>query len=185
MIPLTDWLVLGAIGLIWLVLLFVPNLLQHWAYEHAEQIRLGMNLGPRGGYVFAALRGFVIGLIGVIPILLLYSPTMRLIDAISQLPRSTARTVLGTVFILMTAGTLVTVRVKYLRGYAVLEIMFGLAAAVQTMQSLQDTVSPVQLVGIVASVYLIIRGLDNFKKDVDARRERARVPQGVAGSTSP
>jgi hypothetical protein len=62
--------------------------------------------------------------------------------------------------------------VKYLRGYAVLEVLFALFMTYQTMSRTNDMITPVQALGLMASVYLLIRGFDNYKKDLDERNKK-------------
>lgn len=42
----------------------------------------------------------------------------------------------------------------------------------QTMSRTNDMITPVQALGLMASVYLVIRGFDNYKKDLDERKKK-------------
>ena len=59
----------------------------------------------------------------------------------------------------------------------ILEIAFALAVAAQTMYGLKEEIEPPQILGCLSSLYFLIRGLDNFKKDFDTR---AKVKSGKA-----
>ncbi len=170
MIPLTDWLVLCATGILWVALLTLPSGISRWVEMRTADLRFGLDPATKRGRlgiisIQEVLRLVVgSGLMG-----LSYWPIMTVISAVKAMPRSTARTVLGTAFVVIAGLLLFAVRVKNLRAYAVVEMVFALIVAAQTMNSLGDTVSPIQLVAVAAAVYLLVRGMDNFKRDWDAR----------------
>jgi len=74
-----------------------------------------------------------------------------------------------------TALLLFTLKIKYLRGYSVLEVIFALTVTYQTMSSTADLITPTQALGLLTSVYLLIRGIDNFRKDLDERKDNVQV----------
>lgn len=86
--------------------------------------------------------------------------------------RPVVRTVLGTVFIVLLSSGLFFLKVKNLRTYACLEIVFAATVAAQTMYGLRDEIDGLQALGLLTASYLLIRGLDNFKKDLDERRAK-------------
>jgi hypothetical protein len=86
----------------------------------------------------------------------------------------------GTILIATLAGSLFAVKVRHLRSYATLELGFAVVLAAHTMWNLTDVIEPVQALGLLTAAYLIVRGLDNFKKDLDARRSQAEVNHPVA-----
>ncbi len=84
-----------------------------------------------------------------------------------------ARVVLGTFLIVLLSGILFVVKLRWLRAYAVLELLFAVSVTGGTMYTLGDEIQPVQVLVLPASAYLLIRGLDNFKKDLDERKRKA------------
>lgn len=67
------------------------------------------------------------------------------------------------------AAGLFTIRIHRLRSYAVIEIAFGLATCWDTIARSGNYIDPLKL---GTSVYLMIRGLDNMRKDIDERKRR-------------
>jgi len=59
------------------------------------------------------------------------------------------------------------VKSRWLRTYASLEICFAVLVVSSTMAKLGDEIAPLELLQIGAGGYLIVRGLDNFKKRSD------------------
>ena len=49
MIPLTDWLVLGATGILWLAVLALPNVISRWIEMRTSEVTFGLNRETRGG----------------------------------------------------------------------------------------------------------------------------------------
>jgi hypothetical protein len=80
---------------------------------------------------------------------------------------------IGTPVILLLGALLFFIKVRSLRWYAVLELVFAIVVAAQTIAGFDEQISPTQLLGFMAGAYLVIRGLDNFKKDWDARKASA------------
>ena len=106
-------------------------------------------------------------------------------ELLPELAGPIVRMVFGTIFVILMAALLFALKVVRLRIYALLEIAFGVTATGQTTYGLKDVISPIQLLTILTSAYLLIRGLDNFKKDSDARKERkahARAQESESSS---
>jgi hypothetical protein len=82
------------------------------------------------------------------------------------------RTIGGTAMLLVVAVLLFSLKVTYLRGYAVLEGAFAVASAHHVLSGLADTIQSMELLTLLGSAYLMIQGLDNFKQDMDERRGR-------------
>jgi hypothetical protein len=61
-------------------------------------------------------------------------------------------------------------KMKYLRAYAIGEVLFGVIAAGLTMYSLSNDISIAQVPIFFTSAFLLVRGLENFTKDRDARK---------------
>jgi hypothetical protein len=76
----------------------------------------------------------------------------------------------GTVLVSSVAGALFYLKVNYLRIYSLFEISFALTLSARTMWRLGDEIDAMEALEIMTAAYLVIRGLDNFKKDLDARR---------------
>jgi hypothetical protein len=89
----------------------------------------------------------------------------------------------GTILVSSVAGALFFVKVNYLRIYSLLEISFALTLAARTIWRLGDEIDALEGLEIMTAAYLVIRGLDNFKKDLDARRAVADSSTIVAGRT--
>ena len=88
---------------------------------------------------------------------------------IPRLSGAYSRVIVGTVVVMVLSCLLFIMKVKALRWYALVELIFALTVSATTLYSLNDVESPLRLVGIGTAIYLIIRGLDNFKKDLDER----------------
>jgi hypothetical protein len=78
--------------------------------------------------------------------------------------RPVFRTVFGTFLIFYTACGLSLLKGANLLVYACVEIAFSLSIAAQTMYNLMDEIAPIQLLSIVAAMYLFVRGLDDVDK---------------------
>jgi len=92
--------------------------------------------------------------------------------AVHDLGRPIARTVLGSVLLLFLSSLLFWLKVTALRIYAYLEMAFALVVSAQSMYSLGDVVEPIRLFGLLTAIYFMVRGMDNFKKDLDERRKQ-------------
>jgi hypothetical protein len=79
---------------------------------------------------------------------------------------------MGSAVLMMVTVALVmfTVKVHALRVYAVIELLFAIAVLVQAIGAISKDADTAQTLTLIAGVYLLIRGMDNFKKDMDARR---------------
>ena len=97
------------------------------------------------------------------------------------------RTLFGTLFVLALARGLFFVKVHHLRTYACMEILFATGMAAKTMHDMKAEIPPVDMLTIGTSAYLVIRGMDNYKKDLDTRKVStqaqpvATVGVGMAG----
>jgi hypothetical protein len=110
----------------------------------------------------------VIGGLILIPILAFF---VRLVQVyLSSMRSGAARSICGTIVILIVSAILFRVKVTDLRTYAILECAFAMTACFMTMKGMADQVQPVQLLALATSAYLVIRGMDNFKKDLDERK---------------
>jgi hypothetical protein len=78
------------------------------------------------------------------------------------------KVVTGTVFIATSATVLFWLKIKELMVYAVMEITAALFLAGQTMAGLRDNIAPVEMLTLLTSAYLVVRGLDNFRNGVTA-----------------
>ena len=71
------------------------------------------------------------------------------------------------------------------RYYALLEIGFGIAFSASTLYKLQDQIRTADAAVLGTAIYLLIRGFDNFKKDLDERRKRkAKEPIQVTATSA-
>lgn len=91
----------------------------------------------------------------------------------------------GTILVSSVAGGLFFLKVSYLRIYSLLEIGFALTLSARTMWNLGDEIDPMEALGIMTAAYLVIRGLDNFKKDLDARRSHAGIAEDSSAQVQP
>ena len=103
--------------------------------------------------------------------------------AARRLPTTFPRVVFGTLFVAALAGALFVVKDRWLRVYASMEVAFALLFVGHTMRMLGDEIAPLEILQIGAGGYLIVRGLDHFKKGLDARREKEKPPEG--GESNP
>ncbi len=92
------------------------------------------------------------------------------VPAVTEARPETLRTYVGTSFVIAVACGLFALKVLALRIYALIEIVFAIAICLQTMSGMTDVISHVQAFGIATSAYLLVRGLDNFKKGLDERK---------------
>jgi hypothetical protein len=86
------------------------------------------------------------------------------------MPATSQRVLSGCVFILTAAGLLFFLKVKAPRYYALLEISFAILFAAATMYKMNDQIEPSDAAVIGTAIYLLIRGMDNFRADLIARR---------------
>lgn len=89
---------------------------------------------------------------------------------ISAAPSPLIRMIFGTVSIGIVSIVLFSIKVFALRIYAILEIAFSVCVAAHTMYRLNDRIEPSELIILVTTVYLMIRGMDNFMKSNDERK---------------
>jgi hypothetical protein len=59
--------------------------------------------------------------------------------------------------------------------YAILEILFAVAVCAGTLYGLDDPGGVLRLIGVGSSIYLLVRGFDNFAKGRSERKERAEA----------
>jgi hypothetical protein len=90
-------------------------------------------------------------------------------SALSRSPREYLRVGVGTVVVFLFSSLLFQLKVRKLRTYAYLEVIFALAVCAQTLKTMGDTIQPIQMFGLMTSSYLIIRGFDNLRKAREAR----------------
>ena len=50
-----------------------------------------------------------------------------------------------------------------------------------TLGRLKDTISPVEALTLIASAYLLIKGMDDYKKDRDERKKKEHPRLEAAG----
>jgi len=81
------------------------------------------------------------------------------------------RTELWASMIILFSLMLYGLKLKALLVYAIVEIFFALIVCVNTIAPMGNYVEPVQIVGLFTSVYLVVRGLDNLSKGVQARNK--------------
>jgi hypothetical protein len=81
------------------------------------------------------------------------------------------KVVTGTVFIATLATVLFWVKLKRLFVYAVMEIAAALFLAGQTMARLKDDVAPIEMLTLLTSAYLVVRGLDNLRNGMTAQKK--------------
>lgn len=95
-----------------------------------------------------------------------------------NLPSPIIRSWVGTTAVLIAAGLLFLLKSKALRYYAYAEIFFGIVVTSRTMSAMHDEVSPSDLLLIGTALYLLIRGMDNFKTDyLNRSNATSSVPQ--------
>lgn len=86
--------------------------------------------------------------------------------------RVLVKTTFGTLAVILLASGLFYVKIAALRLYAIVELMFALVMALKGIRDLRSDVLSPDMLAIGSSAYLIIRGLDDLKKDFDERRSR-------------
>lgn len=84
----------------------------------------------------------------------------------------------GTAAVFLLAAWLFRLKIRRLRWYALLEISFGLVATEQAITRLADRIQPVDVLTLLTSAYLLIRGMDNFKKDMEERKKKVAEQAG-------
>jgi hypothetical protein len=87
------------------------------------------------------------------------------------------RCVFGTLLIIALAFILFVLKQKALRAYAIIEILFGIALAAQSMYGLADVVEPLRLFGVISGVYFLVRGFDNLRRHFDERSSPPSEPK--------
>jgi hypothetical protein len=93
-----------------------------------------------------------------------------------------ARIAFGTLAVIVAAWILVDYKKEDLRGYALIELAFGVLVAVHTMSGLNDVIAPADTLGIVAAVYLMVRGFDNLLKALSEKGAREKPAEASSGS---
>lgn len=91
----------------------------------------------------------------------------RLLD----LKSGAVRSLFGMVLVGIAAFILFRMKVAWLRGYAVIEMLFASVFSARTLFLLTDQINPVESLTVMAGIYLMVRGMDNFKKDLDERKK--------------
>jgi hypothetical protein len=162
-IPLTKWLVWAVVAIAALGFLGALSAAQTYINDKRK---------AKGGNRLETIALFI-GLILVGAVGRLIWVEISLSDVADWLQFQTgslSRIVLGTGLVITLAVVLFIVKIIRLRFYAVIEILFAIFGTVHTMSKLKDVIEPVELLTIFTAVYLLIRGLDNFKKDLDERK---------------
>ncbi len=80
------------------------------------------------------------------------------------------KVVTGTVFIAALATILFWLKIKSLLIYAAMEIFAALVLAVHTMAGLRDNVAPIEMLTLLTSAYLVVRGLDNLRNGLKVEK---------------
>lgn len=104
-----------------------------------------------------------------------------------QLPKLDSiyqRVILGTISVVVFSSVLFLLKVEGLKYYSILEILFAIAFCASTLYSLNDVESPFRLIGVGSAVYLIIRGLDNYRRYLIEREEAERKELAKAATTT-
>jgi hypothetical protein len=90
---------------------------------------------------------------------------------ITELPRG-PRVFLGLYMSVGVALALFRVRSLNLRVYAILEIAFALAGTGHILYTMKDEgPTDSEILGAMAGAYVLIRGIDNFTRDLEVRRD--------------
>jgi hypothetical protein len=166
-IPLTDSFVTLISALIFAIDLFLLTAFSFAAYHLWQQRRY---LLPHG--IFTRILYPLRPLLGVIVCPLLIVVLRRLQIVIPGISHPAARIWIGTFVVLLLSLLLFVAKIKLLRYYAILEGIFAVGVCVQTLSTMRDQIQPAQSFALLTSAYLIIRAMDNFKKDWDARRAK-------------
>lgn len=95
---------------------------------------------------------------------------------VSRMPQSHARVDLGLIVVAIFAGLLFRLKVAQPIVYGTLEGAFGFASCRYSLAHMSetDTFTPPILIVLFTSIYLMIRAVDNIKRGLDERREKAR-----------
>lgn len=80
---------------------------------------------------------------------------------------SVQRTALGTIWLISASVLMFVVKRHFLRFYALIEIAFGVVVAIDTMTQLKDVIGALEVLKIMASMYLLTGGFENY---MDARK---------------
>jgi len=105
----------------------------------------------------------------------------RPLGVIFDMPNGIVRTGLGTIVVAVVGGAFFFLKVSALRVYSFIELLFAAGLTIFTLDRLHNTATPFEVLSLMSSVYLFIRGMDNLKKDVD---ERARLLPQLRGRLS-
>ena len=181
MIPLTAMLVgglilfLAALAIPLTVVLFIATALRDngvldhritiWTYRDARRA----TINPAGWPFWA--RGALVALTTTLWIAVWQGWTLA-----DRLPTALPRTVLGTALIVGLGSGLFVLKIRRLRVYAIVEITFAILLSAGTMYRMTDRVAPFELAALMAAVYVLIRGMDNLKKDLDTRSAEKAKP---------
>jgi len=166
MIPLTDQLVLVATIVLWcsvfLIVVGLEGMVERWWTRKGHASLSG------NGFILLAVPFFTAGFVA-----------LAFEEYAGQVPTPFLRVVLGTMFVSALAAALFVVKGRWLRVYAAMEIAFALLVVGHTMRLLGDQIAPIETVQLVTGGYLIVRGLDNFKKGLDAAKEENGRPKAA------
>ncbi|MCP3105552.1 hypothetical protein LZ198_42580 [Myxococcus sp. K15C18031901] len=117
------------------------------------------------------------------------SPSPPLITKEELRTRMIRATVFGSLILICAGVYLFTLRTHYRIIYGGIEVVFAIIAAIAAMVDLLDTEGATKWIGIGASIYLIVRGLDNIEQGWTKRREllelSARASDSEAPATTP
>jgi len=98
--------------------------------------------------------------------------TGAVMKALQAAPPAATRTIVGLVMILALAGVLFWLKVKLPIFYGSVEILAAAVLAASTMYfELQDDIAAYQALKLLTAAYLFVRGFDNLRTGLKARRE--------------
>jgi len=157
MIPLTFWttqtakIVVSAVAITYALVFILSGWMHGGHYDEPEQAKV-CKARSRRDY----LIGVGLALVAAIAIELLIVP----------------KVIAGTLCVLLGAGILFVFKIRTLRLYAALELIFAVSITIKTIAGLKDAVVPTELLTLLVSAYLVIRGLDNMHKALESRKNQ-------------
>jgi hypothetical protein len=93
-----------------------------------------------------------------------------------RVPPDWLRVYAGTAMLVVCALALFYLKRVWLQAYAIVEIAFAAVVATNTMRELKNVIEPIEGLGLLGAMYLLVSGFENLR---EARREaKEKPPEG-------
>jgi hypothetical protein len=91
--------------------------------------------------------------------------------AVRRMAPSTSRVVLGTVVALVCGILLFTLKIRRQIIYGTMEAIFAVGSCAFSLAHMGENLTGAAFIGLISSIYLMIRAMDNIKKGLDERKK--------------